>query len=33
MKIDKKCPFLGNISLRGKLYIGNLLYFKDLSNL
>merc|ERR1712227_85849 len=22
IKIDKKCPFLGGISLRGKLYIG-----------
>mmetsp|Transcript_2833 Transcript_2833/g.5381 ORF Transcript_2833/g.5381 Transcript_2833/m.5381 type:complete len:101 (+) Transcript_2833:1243-1545(+) len=22
LKIDKKCPFLGNISLRGRLYIG-----------
>mmetsp|Transcript_3604 Transcript_3604/g.7302 ORF Transcript_3604/g.7302 Transcript_3604/m.7302 type:complete len:119 (+) Transcript_3604:105-461(+) len=24
MKIDKKCPFLGKISLRGKLYIGTI---------
>nr|BAS01614.1 ribosomal protein S11 [Lotharella vacuolata] len=22
LKIDKKCPFLGNISLRGRIYIG-----------